>query len=739
MGTHLITGYAGKAHIKSNDQGIFNSLIFGAGEFVFDRWNKFSAQIISNNKIRINDGIAVVHGRHIQIDANTYEEVDIINGTQGSKRNDLIVLRYSKNATTDIESVSVEVITGVPVATNPEDPEYSKGNIIDGDLIHDMPLYRVPLDGLNVGKLVPLFTVIPDMPGMLGSKADGLVYDEDSSMLQLKAGNEVLAEVEISGGASRSTINVTTSEFKGQEVTLSVAGGNTTTGTFSDDGVCVFKVKDLGVYTIACGEVSETVTVSVYGALYTVDLNSAPKATINVTTAEAEFFGQTVTCTDGSETLTGAFSDSGECTFRVKNKSTYTISCGEYSTTVNVTDLEAEYTATIEAVTQLVNYTMLYDAGDECTDVTGGWSIDGWTNKTSGYTIVQGTKNSNNLHVQGKGSNNTIVSFATQKAIDLSEFSGLGVVIEKNTTVGWFGFMPTKVSTTEYLLEYVKNLENGANLIPFSISETRYMFLTINGVTTNSATFYNIFLVKEDNWQEWISKAGLSTDTYTTLDSVLSDATALDTLMNSEAAVNYMLMQCTGTVMAGCIQSQTALDAIADSDYFAKIYANVHWKKFLDMVDFKPRTYLYNMGDENIDITGGWAASEDSLIPDTWVNVVPTKEDSYLYLNPNDAELKAVRCSHFSTVNNIDLTDFSKIKMIGDFTSLTTTAGYDNAYLFIGDNSLLNDSKAYSTLVDSNGNNLLLELDISEITESYILTIAAIRQQSVKIYKIWLE
>ena len=25
---------------------------------------------------------------------------------------------------------------------------------------------------------------------------------------------------------------------------------------------------------------------------------------------------------------------------------------------------------------QLVNYTMLYDSGDECTDITGGWGVD---------------------------------------------------------------------------------------------------------------------------------------------------------------------------------------------------------------------------------------------------------------------------------------------------------------------------------------------------------------------------
>lgn len=158
---HLVTGYAGQEHITAADQGAWNAAIVGSGEYVLQKGSQFSATVISNNQIRIADGDILMQGRHIRLNEGSYVDCAIENGAQGYLRNDLIVARYTKNSSTGIEEANLVVIKGTAVTSGAVDPEYTSGNIIaDHVLQNDMPLYRVPLDGLTVGNLVPLFTVL---------------------------------------------------------------------------------------------------------------------------------------------------------------------------------------------------------------------------------------------------------------------------------------------------------------------------------------------------------------------------------------------------------------------------------------------------------------------------------------------------------------------------------------------------------------------------------------------------
>lgn len=157
---HLVTGYAGEAHVTAADDGSFNTAIFGTGQYVLDIGNKFAASVVSNNKITIADGDLLMQGRHVRLAEGTTVDLTITNGTQGKKRNDLIVARYTKDAVSGVEQVNLVVIQGTAVDSDPVDPAYTSGDIInDHDLLNDMPLYRVPLDGLNVGTPVALFSV----------------------------------------------------------------------------------------------------------------------------------------------------------------------------------------------------------------------------------------------------------------------------------------------------------------------------------------------------------------------------------------------------------------------------------------------------------------------------------------------------------------------------------------------------------------------------------------------------
>ena len=158
---HLVTGYAGQEHITAADQGAWNAAIVGSGEYVLRKGSQFAATVITNNQIRIADGDILMQGRHIRLNEGTYVDLAIENGAQGYKRNDLIVARYTKNSSTGIEEANLVVIKGTAVTSGAADPEHTAGDIItDHVLQNDMPLYRVPLDGLTVGNLVPLFTVV---------------------------------------------------------------------------------------------------------------------------------------------------------------------------------------------------------------------------------------------------------------------------------------------------------------------------------------------------------------------------------------------------------------------------------------------------------------------------------------------------------------------------------------------------------------------------------------------------
>lgn len=159
MSLHLITGYAGQEHITAADHASFNIAMFGDGEFVLDRGNKFKAEIISNNLIRILDGDLMIQGRHVRLAENTYEEVIVENGSQGMKRNDLIVARYSKDATTGIEKCEFVVLKGAENSSTAVDPEYTTGDITENGnaLVTEFPLYRIKLNGLNIESVTKMF------------------------------------------------------------------------------------------------------------------------------------------------------------------------------------------------------------------------------------------------------------------------------------------------------------------------------------------------------------------------------------------------------------------------------------------------------------------------------------------------------------------------------------------------------------------------------------------------------
>lgn len=154
---NLVTGYKGIEHITSDDDASRNASFIGIGKYVVKKGHKLSLDVITNNHVRIYDGECFNQGRHIRINTNDYEDITIDNGSQSTKRNDLIVLRFSKNSESGIENAEIVVLKGDEAIEVANDPEHIEGNLFNGDLIDDMLLYRVCLDGINIVKIDRLF------------------------------------------------------------------------------------------------------------------------------------------------------------------------------------------------------------------------------------------------------------------------------------------------------------------------------------------------------------------------------------------------------------------------------------------------------------------------------------------------------------------------------------------------------------------------------------------------------
>lgn len=161
--TTLVDGFADGPHITEEQVGIANQGLYGPNDYVLDEGKKSKAEILTNNSIRIFDAAYVIQGRRDVIAANDYTDVNIDNGSQGMNRNDIIVRRYEKDESSEIEKTSYAVIKGTPTSGTASDPEVTTGVIRNGDTLHEMKLYRVKLNGLNIVAVEPLFNVLMNM------------------------------------------------------------------------------------------------------------------------------------------------------------------------------------------------------------------------------------------------------------------------------------------------------------------------------------------------------------------------------------------------------------------------------------------------------------------------------------------------------------------------------------------------------------------------------------------------
>ena len=168
----IVSGRTGSPHVTSQQFRQMLEGIIGQGSYIITSGENLKPELSSNNLLKIRSGMMAHHGCISCVDIGTYDEVTLTNGSQGMKRIDLIVNRYTRNAETEVEKCSWKVIQGKPVASNPAVPAYTSGNLQNGDLVDECPAFEVHYDGINVTEVKSLLSVTDGLSGLSSKLAN---------------------------------------------------------------------------------------------------------------------------------------------------------------------------------------------------------------------------------------------------------------------------------------------------------------------------------------------------------------------------------------------------------------------------------------------------------------------------------------------------------------------------------------------------------------------------------------
>ena len=156
MAFAIVDGRTGTKHISSDDLSALNVATIGKADCVLKYGDNFKLTMANANTATLGTGVGMVGGKRFWNQAAT--SLTIQSGTQGQKRNDLVVARYAKTSA-GIESITPVVIKGTPTTGTAADPEVTA---------NDLKLWRVPLDGISVGEPVQMFSVMKPLAAFSG-------------------------------------------------------------------------------------------------------------------------------------------------------------------------------------------------------------------------------------------------------------------------------------------------------------------------------------------------------------------------------------------------------------------------------------------------------------------------------------------------------------------------------------------------------------------------------------------
>ena len=231
-----------EAHILAEDDAALYDGIFGE-DCVLKLGEQFASKTISNNVIRVMDGVVVVGGHVGRIIKGDYEDMMIDNGTADQKRNDLIVARFQSGGTGGADTYSLVVVKGTPGSTA-KDPAIVQEDLYAGGKRRDYPLYRVRIENLSVVGVDKLFKV--------NRNFKVLVEELDKTREKIDSVNQTLEErtngkVKIYGDAEGGNIRITSPNG----VIWEIDAYNDNLRAYCDDGSISYSFSKDGTLNIA--------------------------------------------------------------------------------------------------------------------------------------------------------------------------------------------------------------------------------------------------------------------------------------------------------------------------------------------------------------------------------------------------------------------------------------------------------------------------------------------------------
>ena len=273
---------------------------------------------------------------------------------------------------------------------------------------------------------------------------------------------------------------------------------------------------------------------------------------------------------------------------KIKDFGTWTVNATNGTNTATqdvLVDVITEYVIYME----LKNYLMLYDFGDECEDVTGGWT-DGLLN------------DNNNIYPY-------LRYIRTQLRIDASEYTkcAINVSFGNSTDIGgngilvgdtppnvqsWRALNPSDIQTSGLSVHNMNanegyfhiGVDNGT-MTSNSVTKNQnniYVYTRSGSSFVRELYMYNFALCKQDDWLTLCTKAGITAPS--DLATLIADTTSIAAILANEEAVKFAVSNCTGDFMVSFVASSACLTALTSSPYESVIRANRHWAKFLAMV-----------------------------------------------------------------------------------------------------------------------------------------------------------
>lgn len=162
----LVTGHGPEPHVDADDHALLYASFIGPGVYRLTGVKTAEIEVTSENEVTISPGMFLIHGRFARVKDQI--SLPIETGSQGQNRNDLVVAEYSYSGNqTEIDDMELVVVTGTPANPGSEtDPsieddltlfDIEYGGSITSETIIQIPLWRVPKEGLTTQDPVALF------------------------------------------------------------------------------------------------------------------------------------------------------------------------------------------------------------------------------------------------------------------------------------------------------------------------------------------------------------------------------------------------------------------------------------------------------------------------------------------------------------------------------------------------------------------------------------------------------